>query len=184
MLNIEIRRPEYSDIDYLHRFFKIVITDTFLKEQIEANADDLEQEINTKKSYLEADLQSGGIERYFLIAINGQRIIGTIEYGPPSQLIINGTDKTFRYQYEVGTVFVDPAYQQKGIGNLMMQEMFLLLLNKGITEVCLDSGFRQSQNIWKRKFGTPLYCLKNYWGEGNHHMIWRLNVNDVLKKFK
>lgn len=50
MTNIEIRRPESSDIDQLHRFVKIIITDTFLKEKIEDSSDDLELEINAKKS--------------------------------------------------------------------------------------------------------------------------------------
>lgn len=129
-------------------------------------------------------MKSGGIERYFLIAIHGQRIVGTIEYGPPSKLINNNTDNALKDFFEVGTVFVHPAYQKKGIGNLMLKEMFLLLHSKGIAEVCLDSGYRQSQSIWKRKFGTPLYCLVHYWVEGNPHMIWKHNVSNVLNSFK
>lgn len=45
-------------------------------------------------------------------------------------------------------------------------------------EFCLDSGYTNAQKVWKKKFGEPDYLLKDYWGEGFDHMIWRGRTND------
>ncbi|KAF0822419.1 Acetyltransferase [Cytobacillus firmus] len=46
-------------------------------------------------------------------------------------------------------------------------------MDKGVEEFCLDSGYRQSQKIWKKKFGEPEYLLKDYWGKGLiAHSLW------------
>jgi GNAT superfamily N-acetyltransferase len=179
---MEIRRPKKDDIKQLHQFFRNVITDTFKKEGISGKNEDLEDEIRTKENYLQNDLQSSGKNRYFLIAIESDRIIGTIEYGPASSLINACTNKSIQHLVEVGTVFVLPECQRKGIGNLLLQKMYKVLQDNGIKEFCLDSGYRRAQNIWKLKFGEPDYFLKDYWGENFHHMIWKLNVSDLLKK--
>lgn len=181
MLNVEFRRPRNEDIKELNRFFRTVIADTFTREGIGDKLADLEEEIKVKKTYLESDLESNGEKRFFLIALDGARIIGTVEYGPASDLIRRCTDNAFNDLIEVGTVFVDPDYQRKGIGNLLLDKMYLTLSIKGIEEFCLDSGYRSAQKIWKKKFGDPDYLLEDYWGGGYHHMIWRLKIDDVLK---
>jgi len=38
-----------------------------------------------------------------------------------------------------------------------------------------------AQKIWINKFGEPEYYLKDYWGEGADHMVWRLKVSEVLE---
>jgi GNAT superfamily N-acetyltransferase len=75
---------------------------------------------------------------------------------------------------------VSPGYQKKGIGNLLLQEMYRTLQYIGVEEFCLDSGYRSAQAIWRGKFGEPDYVMKDYWGDGFHHMIWKLNVNNLL----
>jgi GNAT superfamily N-acetyltransferase len=179
---MEIRRPKKDDIKQLHQFFRSVISDTFKNEGISGQNEDLEEEIRTKESYLENDLLSSGKNRYFLIALESDRIIGTIEYGPASSLIITCTNKSLQHLVEVGTVFVLPECQRKGIGNLLMQKMYKVLQDNGIGEFCLDSGYRRAQTIWKRKFGEPDYFLKDFWGENFHHMIWKLNVSVLLNE--
>ncbi|NQD64460.1 GNAT family N-acetyltransferase [Bacillus haikouensis] len=177
---MEIRRPQSEDIKELHRFFREVITDTFRKEGIEDQVNDMEEEIKTKKTNLENDFESNGQHRFFLIAVEANKIIGTIEYGQVSKLILKCTNNTFQYLKEVGTVFVSPGYQKKGIGNLLLQEMYRTLQYIGVEEFCLDSGYRCAQAIWRGKFGEPDYVMKDYWGDGFHHMIWKLNVNNLL----
>lgn len=181
LLNIEIRRPTNDDIFKLERFFRSVVTDTFHKEGIENLDEDLEDEIEIKINFLQDDLQSNGETRYFLIAVLGERIVGTIEYGAASELINRCTNNALKDLYEVGTVFVDPDYQRKGIANLLLQCIYTRLKNRGVKECCLDSGYGRSQKIWQKKFGTPDYFLKDYWGEGNHHMIWRLRVEELVR---
>jgi GNAT superfamily N-acetyltransferase len=180
MLRVLIRRPTAADMEALNNFFSAVITDTFYKEGIGDLQGDMEEEIEAKNSYLHRDLLSGGKDRYFLIALAGDKIIGTIEYGPASELINKTTEGALSSLYEVGTVFVHPDYQKSGIGNQLLNEMYLTLKNKGVEEFCLDSGYKQSQKIWKKKFGEPEYLLKDYWGKGAHHMIWRVRVNDLF----
>ncbi|MGE8206991.1 GNAT family N-acetyltransferase [Heyndrickxia sp. NPDC080065] len=179
--NVEIRRPRVEDIEELHQFFDIVIKDTFANERLSELADDIENEIESKKKYLKYDFESYGKERYFLIAFDkmGNKIIGTIEYGPASELIDKLTEGAMKDLHEIGTVFVHPDYQGRGIGRLLLNVMFLTLLNREIKEFCLDSGYSNAQKIWKKKFGEPDYFLQNYWSEGSHHMIWRRSINDM-----
>lgn len=86
MLDVKIRRPLATDIPQLNEFLKIVITDTFNKEGIWDLLDDLQAEIETKKKYLQSDLDSNGEKRYFLIGLYDDQVIGTIEFGPASDL--------------------------------------------------------------------------------------------------
>ncbi|MBS4203067.1 GNAT family N-acetyltransferase [Lederbergia citrea] len=181
MINVEIRRPTAENIKELHYFFRIVIKDTFSKEGIGNKLDDIEDEINDKKKYLESDFESNGEKRYFLIALDNDKIIGSIECGPASELICKCTNNAFNNLMEVGTVFVHPDYQRNGVGNLLLNTMYFTLQRKGIEEFCLDSGYVRAQKIWKKKFGDPDYLLKDYWGEGFDYMVWRIKVNDLIK---
>lgn len=181
MYRVEIRRPQMEDYEELTQFFSTVIKDTFAREGISELVDDIEHEIESKKQYLSSDFNSNGENRYFLIAIDkkSNKVIGTIEYGPASELILKCTDGALNGLYEIGTVFVHPDYQRRGIGNLLLNVMFLTLINRGIQEFCLDSGYTNAQKIWKKKFGEPDYWLKDYWAEGSDHMIWRRSIRDM-----
>ncbi|WP_442598565.1 GNAT family N-acetyltransferase [Neobacillus sp. D3-1R] len=178
-MNLVIRRPRVKDVNQLKELFRLVITDTFHKEGIGHLLEDMKDEIETKNNYLNRDIESGGKDRYFLIAQDGDQIIGTIEYGPASELINQCTNHAWKGMNEVGTVFVHPNYQKRGIGNQLLESMNAALKNRGIKEFCLDSGYRNAQKIWQKKFGEPDYLLKDYWGEGAHHMIWRIKVREV-----
>ncbi|WP_246938824.1 GNAT family N-acetyltransferase [Bacillus pinisoli] len=182
MLNVEIRRPEIEDREQVKEFFRLVIIDTFNKEGIGEKLDDMKDEIKTKEAYLEDDYKSNGNRRNFLIAVDGRndKIIGCIEFGPASNLIIECTNNNFKDLLEVGTVFVHPDYQGRGVGKLLLNKMFNTLQSQGIKECCLDSGYIQAQKVWKNKFGEPNYLLKDYWGIGYHHMIWKIGVSNCI----
>ncbi|MED1741102.1 GNAT family N-acetyltransferase [Bacillus swezeyi] len=181
MYNIEIRRPRIDDNEELYQFFCTVIKDTFAREGLAHLFHDIENEIESKKQYLKDDFDSNGKSRYFLIASDKKchKMIGTIEYGPASELIQICTDGELKDLYEVGTVFVHPDYHRRGLGTLLLNVMFLTFLNRGIKEFCLDSGYNSAQKIWKKKFGEPDYLLKDYWGKGQDHMIWRKCTDDM-----
>ncbi|MEH7335039.1 GNAT family N-acetyltransferase [Neobacillus drentensis] len=179
-LNVEIRRPRIEEMNELNQFFRKVITDTFTKEGIGEKLVDIENEIKLKKKYLARDFESHGAERYFLIAITEDQIIGTIEYGPASDLICNCTNNAYKGLMEVGTVFVHPDYQRMGIGNMLLKAMYFALQAAGKKEFCLDSGYKSAQTIWKKKFGNPGYLLKDYWDKGYDHMIWKIRVSDWI----
>lgn len=181
MCTVEIRRPRNEDIEEINQFFVTTIKDTFAREGLSELLNSIENEIEIKKEYLKCDINTNGKNRYFLIAVdtNCNKIIGTIEYGPPSELINNCTNKELKDSPEIGTVFVHPDYQRRGIGNLLLNAMFLILLSRGITAFCLDSGYKNAQKVWKKKFGEPAYLLKDYWGNGYDHMIWKRSIDDM-----
>ncbi|WP_226674956.1 GNAT family N-acetyltransferase [Mesobacillus jeotgali] len=179
MLDVNIKRPKTEDREQLNDFFKTVIVDTFTKEGIGDLLDDINEEIEVKKRYLTSDFESNGEKRYFLIAFYGDKIIGSIEFGPANEIIRNVSDPAFEELVEVGTVFVHPDYQRNGVGNLLLKAMYEILLNNGIEEFCLDSGYKSAQLIWKKKFGEPEILLEDYWGEDFDHMIWRLRVSEI-----
>lgn len=179
VLTVEIKRPQTEDKNELNNFFRVVITDTFMKEGIGEKLEDIEAEIEIKNHYLETDLASNGEKRYFLIAVAGDQIIGSIEFGPASELINTCTNDALKELMEVGTVFVHPDFQKKGVGNQLLKAIYSRLRAKGIDEFCLDSGYPRAQAIWKKKFDEPDYLLKDHWGEGFDHMIWRARVNDI-----
>ncbi len=185
MGNIEIRRPLQEERTELYQFFNNVIRDTFEKEGISNLYDDIENEIVQKKELLERDYNSKGAERFFWIAVDKSknRIIGSIEYGPSSQLIAVCTQGKLKDVVEVGTVFVHPEYQRQGIGTLLLNVMFITLEGRGFTEFCLDSGYSNAQKIWRKKFGEPDFLMKDYWGKGKDHMIWKRGCSEIQINF-
>jgi GNAT superfamily N-acetyltransferase len=183
---IEIRRPRIDDRAQLHQFFSHVIRDTFAREGLAELLDDIRSEIETKTQYLESDFDSDGKNRFFLIAIDKKdnKVIGSIEYGPVSELISSSTNGALNELVEVGTVFVHLDYQRRGVGTLLVNVILLTLQNRGIAEFCLDSGYTDAQKVWKKKFGAPDFVLKDYWGEGNDHMIWKRSTNGMAILFQ
>ena len=176
MSNIKIRRVNAGDIDQLHNLFKVVINDTFKINDIEDLKDEIDEEIKTKKRYLELDINSKGKDRYFLIAEQDSKIIGCIEYGKVGKMIIDCTDGKIESNYEVGTIFVLPNYQGIGVGRKLIESIVDRLKSIGQVKFCLDSGYKTSQKIWTHKFGTPDCHIPDYWGEGYHHMIWEVEI--------
>ncbi|GAB6087925.1 GNAT family N-acetyltransferase [Alkaliphilus crotonatoxidans] len=182
MEEILIDRPKLQDRELIIDFFQRVLQDTFEANGITDLIETFEQEIKNKTRFLDQDFESGGKERYFLIAKEGEKLIGSIEYGKPNELIISGSNGVLENTVEIGTVFVQPTYQRRGIGSLLLDSIFVELKEAGITEFCFDSGYKIAQRVWLNKFGRPQYHLKDYWGKGSDHMIWKMKLEDVLKK--
>lgn len=180
MNHIKIRRPNIDDKDKLLEFCKLVLEDTFIKEGIEDLVEDLEEELVAKKKYLEDDLMTNGDLVYFLIAEDQGTIVGTIQYGPSSDLIRTCTNGKYKDLYEIASVFVRPDYQGQGLGSLLLKSIYQVMESKGIKEFCLDSGYSNAQKIWRKKFGKPDYFLPDYWGQGHHHLIWKVDLHSIL----
>lgn len=181
MRNIEISRPKFEDIERINEFFEIVLRDTFERNGIADLVNLIEEEIKDKRRCLNQDIESDGKNRYFLIAKEDDNIVGSIEYGPSNELIISCTNGELKELVEIGTVFVHPDYQNKGIGSRLLNLIFIELKKKGIKEFCLDSGYKSAQKTWINKLGNPEYYFKDYWGEDADHMVWRTSIEDVIK---
>ena len=87
MDNIEIRRPKEYEIEKINDFFEIVLIDTFKKNGIFYRKDLYNEEIISKKSYLLKDFETNGIDRYFLIAFENEKVVGSVEYGKANSLM-------------------------------------------------------------------------------------------------
>ena len=181
MMNIEFSRPKVENIELINEFFEIVLRDTFERNGILGLVDLIVEEIEDKRRCLNQDIESNGKNRYFLIAKENDKIVGSIEYGQSNELISSCTNGKLKELVEIGTVFVHPEYQKNGIGSRMLNLIFIELEKNSIKEFCFDSGYKSAQKIWTRKFGNPEYHLKDYWGEDTDHMVWRISVKDVIK---
>ena len=182
MQNLVIRRPRIEDFNAYNEFFDIVLKDTFEKNGIIDLFDVYENEMKEEKRvFLTEDLESNGQKRYFLLATINDKLVGTISYGPSNDDINKCTNNELKDLIEIGTVFVHPQYQKKGIGSLLLNHIYDELDKKGVSEFCLDSGYKNAQEVWTKKFGTPQYKFINYWGEDAHYMIWKVKLKDVFK---
>lgn len=179
MLKVEIRKPKIEDTEELNQFFKTVLTDTFAREGLAELVEDIEADIESKKKYLKLDFETRGEKSYFLIALAEDKIIGTIACGTANELIQECTNGELETMVEIGTVYVHPDYQRQGVGNRLLAKMLQILIARGIQEFCLDSGFKTAQTIWYKKFGEPEYLLMDYWGQGQHHMIWKIATSEA-----
>ena len=69
--------------------------------------------------------------------------------------------------------------QRRGIGSLLLNLMICPLQARGIGEFCPDSGYKEAQKVWKKRLGEPNYVLRDYWGEGFDHLIWKRSTREV-----
>lgn len=181
MLDIDISRAKIEDRELINDFFRLVLIDTFNKNEISELVDTLNNEIEDKRHCLDQDFESAGKDRCFLIAKDKNLVVGTAEYGLPNDLILSCTNGELKEIKEIGTVFVHPDYQRKEIGRKMFVSILSEMKKDGIKEFCLDSGYKIAQRIWIKKLGKPQYHLKNYWSKDSDHMIWRIKLEDVLQ---
>lgn len=62
--------------------------------------------------------------------------------------------------------------------------MLLTLQSREIKKICLDSGYKNAQEVWKNIFGIPDYLVKDYWSKGYHHMVWKISAESTPIVFK
>jgi len=183
MDGVRIRRPKVNDLKELNSFFEVMIIDTFRKNGFGDELEGIKRELDDKIKYISEDINSKGKERFFLLACYKNEIIGTIAAGPCSELIKGGSNGELSDVIEIGTVFVKPEFQFKGIGKLMLNAMYLALTGRGVEAVSIDSGYPSAQKVWIKKYGEPNYVMKDQWGEGYDHLIWYIEIADIEINF-
>lgn len=180
ILNLDeiiIRRINHKDEAALGVFFETVLRHTYIKEDLMSFESEMLQEIEIKKEYVKADLSSNGKRRFLLLAEHQGQILGTLSIGAADENdIIRERAPELSQLYELGTAFILPEVQNKGIITKLIEDMRLELISRGETAFCLDSGYPTAQKIWTKKFGAPSYHLKDYWGAGSDHMIWDVKL--------
>ncbi len=179
---LKIERPLMKDIEAIHQVFEQSITNAIEKEGLGEQKDGILSEIEDKKQLLNLALNADDSRVHFWIAKIKDEVVGTISFRPCSDLIKELTENQIKDVGELGTLYILPAYQGKGIASALIQTLVDFLHENGIQQFCLDSGYREAQKRWTRKFGTPYKIVEKYWGENNDHMIWLCDVKDYPPK--
>lgn len=180
VMNLLISKPTREEIKSAYRVFEVSIRDAFEKAGLGALEEDIHREIVNKKHMLDASLNLQNSGAYFLIAKLGDTVVGTISFGTCGEDIRRCTDNQLQDIGELGSLYILPQYQDRGIGSALIKAMAAWLDKQGIERFCLDSGYKRAQKRWIRKFGTPCKIVEDSWGPGSSHMIWLCNVADFI----
>lgn len=167
-----------EDIPSVSNLFKVTIADAFEREGLGHLQADIRQEITAKIRKANDSLNPLETDVYFWVARADGIIIGTVSYAPCGEDIRNCTDNRLSAVGELGSLYVLPGNQGKGVGSALIDEVMGFFRKRGISEFCLDSGYKRAQDRWLRKFGTPYAAVQDYWGPGSVHMVWLCSVGD------
>jgi len=179
MKDLTIRTAKKSDYDAIQSLWKKVIEKAFEQEDFDSDKLNPQKELEFKMDQLNQAFSSE--HSTFFVAYDNGRLIGTIAYGtPPNRGIMRRTDGELKDHYELGSLYIDPALQKKGYGKHLLVHALKHLRSRGIEEVCFDSIYEVSKNIWRKIFGEPRYQLKASWGDF-YHMIWVKPVKAALE---
>lgn len=190
---IVIRRPSRADELSVCRVFEQAIADAFAKEGLSDSEDDIAYEISHKSARLraaldaaeaedrEAERSSRGVpdQPFFLIAERGGEAVGAISFGLCSEFIRELSEGRLNGVGELGSLYIRPDDQNRGIGSRLIGAMMQELRARGIESFCLDSGYGRAQKRWRRKFGEPYIWAEDYWGPGAHHAVWHCRADKI-----
>lgn len=178
-LNEEVEVIEFSSnfFEKTLNVFKYTMPKAFEDSEGILEQETLEHELASKKQLMELSLVEGSKEVIFFIARYNDKIIGVISYGKCSEAIKECTNNELAHLGEIGSLFVLPEYQGKGIASKLINTVIDYLKEKGIREFCLDSGYKQAQKKWLNKFGTPYKVVKDYWGPEIDNIIWLCKID-------
>lgn len=157
---MEIKKPLKCNLPQLEEFFKIVISDIARREKIEIS-DFVDEEVRGKIKYCNNYFKEGS-NISILIALDGEKIIGTISSSYCNSDIKNVIKDLKKDSMKIGTVYIYPSYQRNGIGKILLNEMYKILKSKNVEEFYLDSGYKSAQIYWAKNFGKPFFRAKNY----------------------
>lgn len=168
---MRIRKVNERDIDELDQFFRACMTDLVTRENKELNL--VVQEVDRLNGTVKECLTNSETS-FFIAELNG-RLVGTIGLNKPCPVIAENI-KTESNVFEIVCVYVHPDFQQQGIGKFLFQYIKKELIRRGQSTFYLDAGFSSSQQYWLQRLGKPTIILKDYWGTGEDHLIWKRSV--------
>ncbi|HPT82906.1 MAG TPA: GNAT family N-acetyltransferase [Limnochordia bacterium] len=171
---LEIQRLTLEDLEGAGVVFEQSISSAFQREGI---AEDAPAEIEFKKGLLRSSLQEGSSLVFFVAKLAG-RVIGTISFGPCGEDIRKGTHGELAELGELGSIYVLPEFQGRGVASALIAAMAAYLDSQGVREFTLDCGLKEAQQKWRQKFGQPFKVVKDYWGQGADHFIWLCRTAD------
>lgn len=182
-MNVIIRRPKKSDKEEVYSLFETTIQHTFKLEGTGSETKIIKELIDDQKSLINIDFDTNGKEYYFLIAECEGKIAGTICHRPCSDIIKDCADRDTQGMHEIGSVYILPDFQGKGIVKLLLNAMYITLSAREFNEFWLDSGYNIAKNVWQKILGEPNIIMKDYWGKGVDHHLWYRKLSDVSIKY-
>ncbi|WP_438433837.1 GNAT family N-acetyltransferase [Gorillibacterium sp. sgz500922] len=159
------------------RVFEEAIPDAFARQGLADDKEWIAGEIEEKKRLVRQSLEPDAPVA-FLVAKRGGEVVGTISFGPCGHEIQVCTDHELDEVGELGSLYVRPSEQNRGIGSALIGELIALLKAREIRRFCLDSGYKEAQQRWRRKFGEPYRVVPDFWGPDSAHMVWLREVKD------
>ncbi len=177
-----------ADVDGAYHIFETTIPEAYRQEGIGSLLDEIQEEIEHKKTIVqsvlqhESDLEPTITSPFFFVARKEDKVVGTISYGPCGKVVQECTNHRLDHVGTLGSLYVLPELQGQGIASALIAALVTELQKRGITQFCLDSGYRIAQQKWRRKFGEPYVVTKDYWGEGSENMVWLCEVQDFAGK--
>ena len=178
--SLVIKKASIDDKDIIKNLWQETLSDVFNYDKtIHHNVED---ELNFKmQQFDETCLKAKG--SYYLAFLNNE-LIGTIAYTTtPNVGILKRTGKDLINTYEVGSLYIKPKYQNMGYGKDLLIFMYRYLESKGVLTICFDTIIESSKKRWLKMFGEPKYKIFSNTHEFMH-MVWVINVKEVLKKLE
>ena len=175
--SVHIRPLRIDDISHLKNLFEKTISEIFERNNIEDKSE-IEHEIIDKIDKVsKAIFEEESIARFFVVEIENT-IVGIAGFSLINNDIKNNFENNENNEnsYELGTVYVLPEFQRKGIGSLLINTVLENIKNMGIHEFYLDCGYRTSQSYWIEKFGKPYVNIENRFGNNQDYMIWKVKT--------
>lgn len=178
-IDVEIEPLKPQDIDKAKSLVKTVIEDSFQGEGLDLNTfkNEVEGEISSVQSKFD-QIHSGNY--HLLVAKLGNEIVGTVGYGTlgkPVQEALAKLDHTPSLLVEVMSLYINPAYQGKGIGSQLFKAVLDQLIKEGYKYYCLSTGYQKGKSFWGKKLGEPDVVLDRYYGDTDC-WVWLKEIKD------
>ncbi len=182
-MKVLIKRPDIGERKQIHSLFEKTIKHTFEAEGAGEEHSLIRELIDDQKNLIDLDFETGGKEAYFLVAETDDRIAGTICHRPCSDIILDCSQGKAQGMQEIGSVYILPEFQGRGLCKLLLNSMYITMSAKGFSEFWLDSGYAVARQVWEKLLGPPAIKMKDYWAPGAHHHIWLRSLADLPIKF-
>ena len=175
MADFIVTESQPTDVPGMHEVFETAIPYAFAVDGLADFHAEIASEITDKTNKVARSLEPNSRTRFW-VAKSGDKVIGTISFGPCGTHVRKVTGGQLDHVGELGSIYVDPSAHGMGVGSALIDIVMEHLHSAGIEEFCLDSGYRKAQEQWRRKFGEPYAIAKNYWNSGSDHWVWLCQV--------
>ena len=132
MDGFSIVKPTNKDLESGYDLFQRTVRDAFEQEGLGDLEAEIAAEIECKQTLLRCALENPEPDVHFLVAKIDDTVIGTVSYGPCGKDIRRCTKNQLKEIGEVGSLYVLPEYQGRGVGSALIEAMIRYLHELGL----------------------------------------------------